>query len=150
MSRTASCGILTSPDSMASIRPKSLTTQGKGRFVSCPTRAEEVRRRRQVHAEVDAAQLVDAVQPVDPDGASLKNSSASSSRPEHVVLIFLGGLALDAVGVVGLVVHDQDVLFAAHFAAEDAIDQGSVAFDVAHRLDANLLQVPFACRVPPR
>ena len=52
---------------MASIRPKSLTTQGNGRFVSCPTRAEEVRRRREVDAEVDAAQLVDAVQPVDPD-----------------------------------------------------------------------------------
>ena len=33
VSRTASCGIFTSPDSMASIRLKSLTTHGKGLFV---------------------------------------------------------------------------------------------------------------------
>jgi hypothetical protein len=38
VSRTASWGIFTSPDSMASVSPKSLTTQGKMRLVSDPMR----------------------------------------------------------------------------------------------------------------
>ena len=38
-SECASCGIFTSPDSIASVRPKSLTTHGKILFVSSPARA---------------------------------------------------------------------------------------------------------------
>jgi hypothetical protein len=38
-SECASCGILTRPDSIASVNPKSLTTHGKILFVSSPARA---------------------------------------------------------------------------------------------------------------
>ena len=99
-----------------------------------PDPAEEVGRRREVDAEVDAAQLVDAVEAVDPDGRLLEEllgvflvlaRTRSSSSSVRLV-------PPDAVGVVGLVVEDEDVLLAADLAAEDPVDQRRVALDVPH------------------
>ena len=76
---------------MASVSPKSLTTHGKGRFVSWPHAPEEVGRGRQIDAEVDAAQLVDAVQPLDPDRRLLEELLRLVLLAEQVVALASSG-----------------------------------------------------------
>ncbi len=68
---------------------------------------QEVRRRREVDAEVDAAELVDAVEPVDPHRGFLVELLGVVLIAEQVVLVRVGLFAPDAVGVVRLVVEDQ-------------------------------------------
>ena len=67
VSRTASCGIFTSPDSIASVSAEIADHPWERPIGVLSDAAEEIGRCRQVDAEVDAAQLVDAVQSLDPD-----------------------------------------------------------------------------------
>ena len=87
--------------------------------MSWPTRPEEVRRGRQVHAEVDAAQLVDPVEPLDPDGGFLVELLRLVLLAEQIALLLVRLVLADAVGVMRLVVQDQDVLLAADLPAEN-------------------------------
>ena len=111
--------------------------------------AQVIRRGRQVEAEIDAPQLVDAVQPVDPDRGLLEELVGVLVLAEQFLLVLVRLLAADAVGVVGLVVHHQDVLLAAHLAAQHAVDQRRVALHVADRFHERLSSACPACRVPP-
>ena len=86
---------------------------------------------RQVDALIDATVLVDAVQAVDPYRRLPIELLAVVLVAEQILLAFVLFRAPDAVGVMGLVVHDQDVALAADLAAEHAFDQFRVALDVA-------------------
>ena len=102
---------------------------------------EVVRRRGEVDAEVDAGGCLwirssPSIQTVD----SCANSSARSSSSRSASSLAVLGVCLpDPVGVVGLVVEDEDVLLAADLAAEQALHELRVALDVARLLDDDLL-----------
>jgi len=111
--------------------------EGPVRVLTHP--AEEVRCRREVQAEVDSSQRVDAVQALDPDRGLLEELLG--------VLLVLVEILLrlgppDAVRVVGLVVQHQDVLLAPHLAAEHPVDDARVALDEPFALDLDPLEVP--------
>ena len=131
---------------MASIRPKSLTTHGKGRFVSCPTRPRKYGVADRSTQKLMPRSLWMRSRPSIQTVASLKKSSRFFLFAENSASLVVRLLAADAVGVVGLVVHHQDVLLAAHLAAEDAVDQRRIALDVADRFDADLLEIPALSR----
>ena len=117
-----------------------------------PDPAEEVRSCREVDAQVDSPHLLNAVQTIDPDRRLLLERL-------NVLLVFKllveqFSLAprsrlftLDPVGMVGLVVHHEDVLLPSHLSADDAVDQCGVALDALLRLHENLLEVPDIVRV---
>ena len=118
-----------------------------------PDPAKEVRGCREVDADVDATELLDAVQPVDPDRRLLLERLGVflvfKLLVEQFSLLIVGGLPLDPVGVVGLVVHHEDVLLPAHLAADDPVDQCGIALDALLRLHENLLEVPGIVPVLP-
>ena len=95
---------------------------------------QKVRGGRQVHAEVDSAQLVDAIQALDPH----RRLGLVRQPLLAVVLVqlvpVLRPLDLDAVGVVGFVVEHQQVLLAAHV-AQHAVDQRRIALHVPRAAD---------------
>src|SRR5206468_12215233 len=72
---------------------------------------------------------VDPVKTIDPN-----RRFANEVLQFFLVVLILGGLLLDlsnAVGVVRLIVHDEDVLLPSDLAPEHPIDQARVALDVA-------------------
>ena len=93
--------------------PKSLTTHGNGRFVSWPTRPRKYGVADRSTQKLIPRSLWMRSSPSIQTVASLKNSSASSSSPNRSSSVRVRLLAPDAVGVVRLVVEDQDVLLAA-------------------------------------
>ena len=92
----------------------------------------------EVDAEVDAAQPVDAVQPLDPDRRLLGELLDRLLVERLVLLQEIGAGLADPVGVVGLVVEHQDVALAADLAAQDPLDPARVALDVPGLLDDDL------------
>ena len=112
------------------------------RFVAHP--AEVIGRRREVHAQVDAANLVHTVQPFDPN----RRLPAGNFLLFFVLLVIekvvflVLHLGRNAVRVVRFVVDHQDILLAAG-PAENARHQRCVAFDVASGADQRPLQESF-------
>ena len=101
-SRITTRGVLTSPASIASFRPKSETIQSNSAGLGAGLAGRRKGRRREIEAALDAPRLVDAVQPLDP-----------ARRLVQVDAQLLGVLLADlhlgrlAVGVVRLVVDDR-------------------------------------------
>jgi len=102
---------------------------------------EIVWRGRQIDAEVDAAQLVYLVEPVDPYGCLLEELIRLLILSEQVVLLLVSFFD-DAVGVVSLIVHHQHVLLSAHLAAEYSLNKGCIAFHISCRGDLHRLETP--------
>ncbi len=93
-----------------------------------------VRRGREVEPEVDPAELVHPVEPFDPDG----RLTIELVLVIPLVEFFIPALVPpDPVGMVGLVVHHQDVLLAADLAADDPRDDRGVALDPPLPIDHN-------------
>src|SRR5262249_25197452 len=108
---------------------------------------EVVGRGRQVHAEVDAAQLVDSVEAVYPDRRLPVELVLVLHFAEKILDLAIGVLTADAVCVVSLIVEYEDVLFPAHLAADDAVHEGRVALHVADRLHPYLAEVTLSVAV---
>lgn len=111
-----------------------------------PHAAQIVGGRREVDALIDTAVVVDAVEAVDPD-RGLPVELLAVVLAEQVLLVLVRLRAADAIGVMGLVVHDQDVALAPDLAAEHAFDQLRVALDVAERFHRDRLEVPLPVQV---
>ncbi len=115
-----------------------------------PDFAKEIRRRRKIDADIDAAELVDAVEPIHPDGGLLLEGLGVflvfELLLEQFSLLCVCSLMLDPVGVMGLVVHHEDVLLAAYLAANDPVDERGIALDALLRLHEHFLKIP--CAVP--
>ena len=84
-----------------------------------PDATKEIRRCRQVDAEVDPPHPVDAVQPLDPDGGFFLIGQSLVFVLFIVIFVLVRNLLRDAIGVVGLVVQDQNVLLAADLASQN-------------------------------
>ena len=65
--------------------------------------------------------LVDSIQAFDPDSCLLEKLFCLFFFPELFLLACLRFLAADAVGMVGLVIQHQNILFAAHLSPKDAV-----------------------------
>ncbi len=102
----------------------------KGPVGILPDAAEIVRRCRQIHAEVDPAKLVHAVETIGPDRGLPVELVHIRLLAEYLLLVHIGNRSADPVGVVRLVVEHQDVLLGAHLAADHSIDECRVALDV--------------------
>ena len=78
--------------------------------------------------------LVDAVEAVDPHGRFATEFFVVVILAEMVLHVFIRFSSPDAIGMMCLVVHDQDVAFTSDLAPENAFHQLGVTFDVANRL----------------
>ncbi len=94
---------------------------------------------RKVDAEVDLSQLVNAVEPLDPNRRLLGILLVLTALLLVEQRIVVVGFRPDAVGVVGLVVEHEEIPLLAQVAAEDPLDQRTIAFHpaLASYLDAH-------------
>jgi hypothetical protein len=114
---------------MASVSEKSLTTHGTAD--SClDRRVRESRAWPRDPPKVDATELVDAVQALNPDRGLLVELVDVVLVAEEVHFTGVRLLLLYPVRVVRFVVEHEDVLFAANLAVEDSLHQSSVALDI--------------------
>jgi hypothetical protein len=94
--------------------------------------------RREVRAQVDASQRVDAVEVLDPHR---RLAEVPLGLLVVLVEVLLGVGAPNAARLVGLVVQDQDVLRATDLAAEHAAHDTRVALHEALALDLHAAEV---------
>ena len=73
---------------------------------------------------------MDTVEPVHPDGGLAVELVPVLGVAVELLRLAVGRFPPDAVGVVGLVVEDEDVLLAAHLAPEHPVDERGVALHV--------------------
>ena len=94
---------------------------GKDTISLLPDTSEEIRCGGEIDTHVDATELMNAVEAIDPDRSLFKEFLAFLCLPEEVLFAFLGLGFSDPVGVVCLVVKDEDILLASDLPAEDAV-----------------------------
>ena len=100
-----------------------------------------IRRRRKIDAKIDSARFLDSVEAIDPHRRLFAVGAIGFVVADEVAVFV--AVYSQAIGVMRLVVDDEDILFAAEIAPQNAAHDGGVAFDIFFGFDDGGFQIAF-------
>ena len=122
------------------MNPKITHHPREGSIGILPDTTEKVRSGGQIHAEVNAAQFMDAIEPIDPDRRLFEELLGFLVFAKEVFLIFLAFLTYDTIGMVRFIIHDENILFSPDLTPKNAINERRITLNIPSRLNRDLLQ----------